>query len=147
MARDQGKAAQEAASEASKAGVYVFAVAVGTRVGEPIPIVNEDGSHAGYQKDSAGKPVYSQLNIDLLNQLVQLGDPEAKTADRVFEFDGQSDTASAVVEQLDTLQKSAMQASMRHTSNEKFQYFLFPALLLLLLELLLTERRKLRGNS
>ncbi|MGC6418746.1 MAG: VWA domain-containing protein [Bradymonadia bacterium] len=147
VARDQGKAAQEAASEASKAGVHVFAVAVGTRVGEPIPIVNEDGSHAGYQKDSAGKPVYSQLNIDLLNQLVQLADPEAKTSERVFEFDGQSDTASAVVEQLDTLQKSAMQASMRHTYNEKFQYFLFPALLLLLLELLLNERRKIRGVS
>ncbi|MBV71400.1 MAG: aerotolerance regulator BatB [Myxococcales bacterium] len=141
VATDQGEAAKKAATKAAKEGITVFSIAVGTRVGEPIPVVNDDGSHAGYQKDSSGKPVYSRLNIDLLNTLTSLSDPEGKKSRRVFEFDGQQDTLSMVVDELDSLQKSALQASMRHTYNEKYQYFLFPALLLLLLESRLSERR------
>jgi Ca-activated chloride channel family protein len=141
LSTDQGEAAKKAASKAAKEGVKVYALAVGTRVGEPIPIVNADGSHAGYQKDSSGKPVYSRLNVEFLTQLAKLADPEAVDAKRVFQYEGQENMAARLAESLDTLQKSAIEASMRHTYNEKYQYLLAPALLLLLLELRLSERR------
>ncbi len=141
VAGDDGEAAREAARKAAEAGVRLYAVAVGTRLGEPIPIVGEDGSHQGYQKDSAGKPIYSKLDVSLLEDLARLADPEATDRQRVFQYDG-DDVSSMIAAELETLQKSALESAMRHRYGEKFQYVLFPAILLLLLDLLIGERRR-----
>ncbi|MFN3198845.1 MAG: vWA domain-containing protein [Bradymonadia bacterium] len=142
VARDKGEAAQAAAKEAAEAGVRIFAVAVGTKLGEPIPIVAEDGTHAGYQKDSSGKPIYSQLNIELLEQLADLADPEAIDDPRVFQFDGSTPVADELIAALGTLQRAVMESSLRQAFGEKYQYILGPALLLLIAELWIRERRR-----
>jgi Ca-activated chloride channel family protein len=148
VASDQGEAAKTAAREAAEAGVRVFAIAVGTRLGEPIPILNEDGTHAGYQKDRAGKPIYSKLNIALLEDLARLADPEAPAdARRVFHDDGTESVADDVAAELSTLQRHAMEANIRHTYGEKFQWALLPAIALLLVELLVGERRRRRREE
>ena len=55
---------KEAAQEAKDAGILLYAVAVGTRSGEPIPILNKDGTHVGYQRDRSVS-IYSKLNMHL----------------------------------------------------------------------------------
>ncbi len=147
VAGDQGAAAKEAAQKAAEAGIKIYAVAVGTRLGEPIPIVNPDGTHAGYQKDSAGKPIYSKLDVKLLEELARLADPAATDEQRVFQYDGSRSIAPVLHDELDTLQKSTMEAALRHTYGEKFQYALLPAVLLLLLDLLVGERRRRRREE
>lgn len=142
-----GEAAREAARKAAEAGVKLFAVAVGTRLGEPIPLVAEDGSHQGYQKDSTNKPIYSKLDVQLLEDLARLADPDATDRQRVFQYDGGAAVAPALAAELDTLQKTALEAAMRHRYGEKFQYVLFPAVLLLLLDLLIGERRRRRREE
>ena len=148
VASDQGEAAKAAAKEAGEKGIQIFAIAVGTRLGEPIPLLDEDGKHQGYQKDQAGKPIYSKLNIALLEDLARLADPAAATdARRVFQYDGSEQVADAVADELDTLQKSAVEAAIRHTYGEKFQWALLPAIALLLVELLVGERRRRRPGE
>lgn len=147
VATDQGEAAKEAARKAAEAGIKLYAVAVGTRLGEPIPIFKEDGSHGGYQKDNAGKPIYSRLNMELLEELTRLADPENAEATRVFHFEGTNPIAGSLAAELDTLQKTALANAMRHTYNEKFQYVLVPAILLLLIELFIGERRRRRDDE
>ena len=147
VATDQGEAAKEAARKAAEAGIKLYAVAVGTRLGEPIPIFKEDGSHGGYQKDNAGKPIYSRLNMELLEELARLADPESAEATRVFHFEGTNSIAGSLAAELDTLQKTALANAMRHTYNEKFQYVLVPAILLLLIELFIGERRRRRDDE
>lgn len=142
VAGDDGEAAKEAARTAAEAGVRIYAVAVGTRLGEPIPIVGPDGSHKGYQKDSEGKPIYSKLDVKLLEEITRLADPEATDAQRVYQYDGSADMAAPLAAELDTLQKTALESAMRHRYGEKFQFLLFPAILLLLLDLLIGERRR-----
>lgn len=143
---DDGEAAREAARKAAEAGVKLYAVAVGTRLGEPIPIVGDDGSHQGYQKDGQGKPIYSKLDVQLLEELARLADPEATDRQRVFQYDG-ADVSAVLAAELDTLQKTALESAMRHRYGEKFQYVLFPAILLLLLDLLIGERRRRRREE
>lgn len=144
VASELGEDAKAAAKEAAEKGVKIFAVAVGTKLGEPIPIVKADGTHAGYQKDSFGKPIYSQLNLGLLEQLADLADPEAVEAARVFHFDGGAPVAESLVKALGGLQRAAMESSLRQAYGEKFQYVLGPALLLLIAEMLIRERRRRR---
>ena len=142
---DQGEAAKAAARKAAEQGIKLFAVAVGTRLGEPIPLVDGNGDHAGYQKDSSGKIIYSKLDMALLEDLTRLADPEApEGSQRVLHFDGSAPVAGALADQLDTLQKTALEGSLRHKHGEKYQYALLPALLLLLIELLVGERRRHR---
>lgn len=147
VAGDQGEAARAAAQKAAEAGVKLHAIAVGTRLGEPIPIVNPDGTHGGYQKGSDGKPIYSKLDVNLLEDLARLADPAATGRQRVFQYDGGQSVAPALAAELDTLQKSVMEAGLRHTYGEKFQYLLLPAVLLLLLDLLIAERRRRRRED
>ncbi|MCA9547239.1 MAG: VWA domain-containing protein [Myxococcales bacterium] len=145
--KDLGEAAKEAAKKASEAGVKIYAVAIGTLLGEPIPVLNDDGSHAGYQRDSEGKPIYSKLNMDLLEELADLADPQDVEALRVLHHDGSESMAVALANALDTLQKSTIESSLRHRFGEKFQYAILPAVLLLLIEVLLGERARRRRRE
>lgn len=147
VSTDDGDAARAAARKAAEAGIKLYAVAVGTRLGEPIPVLNEDGSHAGYQKDSQGKPIYSKLNVTLLEELADLADPANTSASRVFQYDGAEAVSAAVGKELDALQKSALESSIRHRHGEKFQFALVPAILLLLIDLLIGERRRRRTGG
>src|SRR3954464_2707330 len=54
----------EAADEASKLGVKIFTVGVGSRSGELIPEYDEQGKVTGYVKDPDGKYVTSRLGED-----------------------------------------------------------------------------------
>ena len=144
VAGDEGKAVKEAARKAAEAQVKLYAVAVGTRSGEPIPKLDAEGNHAGYQTGTDNKVIYSKLNVDLLEELADLADPEATEATRVYQYDGAEPVSPALAGDLDQLQKTALEKSIRHKHGEKFQYALLPAILLLLFELLLGERRRRR---
>lgn len=147
VSRDQGEAAREAARAAAEAGVKLFAIGVGTRLGEPIPIYDDQGNHAGYQKDSEGKPIYSKLNLPLLEELARLADPADPDAERVFQYDGSDPVAPRLAQLFDGLQKTTLETMVRHAYGEKFQYALLPAVVLLLLDLLVGERARRRRSG
>lgn len=142
VAPGAGEAAKKAAQKAAEAGIKLYAIGVGTMVGEPIPLVDGNGQHAGYQKGLDGKPIYSKLNLPLLETLAQLADPQNVKAKHVWAYDGTTDVAAELAAALGDLQKTTLEASIRHQFGEKFQYALLPAILLLLAELLLAERRR-----
>ncbi len=144
---DEGEAVKEAAREAGEKGIQLYAVAVGTRLGEPIPVLNEDGTHKGYQKDSRGKAIYSRLNVALLEELTRAASPSDPEAQRVFQFDGTQPVAELLATSLERLQKAALETAIRQEYGEKYQYLLAPAILLLLLQISIGERKRRRETS
>jgi Ca-activated chloride channel family protein len=142
LSPEAGEGVKEAAREAAEAGVQLYAVAVGTRSGEPIPILNKDGTHAGYQRDRSGKPIYSKLNMTLLEEAARLADPEHPKMRKVFAFDGTRDVSLELSEAFNKLQRSRLESAVRHRYGERYAYPLGLALALLLLELLLSDRRR-----
>jgi Ca-activated chloride channel family protein len=137
---DRAKAAKAAAKKAGEEGVLVLAIAVGTAMGEPIPILDDAGNHKGYVRGQDGQPVVSKLNLSLLEELT--GTTADMEAPRVFLFNGVNDVITPLTATLKSLQRSALEMAMRHRYNEKYQYLLFPAILLLLIEVLLSDRRR-----
>lgn len=137
-----GEAAKKAAQKAAEAGVRIYAIGVGTMTGDPIPLYDNAGNHAGYQQDSTGKPIYSKLNLKLLEELSRLSDPANPNEMRVFLDDGQTPVLDAVLGALEKQQRTTLEASIRHQYGERFQLLLIPALLLLLVEMRVRERRK-----
>ena len=138
---EKGKAARAAAQEARDQGIQIMAVGVGTLSGHFVPQVDENGDTTTLSS------VESALNLDLLEEFT---DPESKCGQvdtddanrRVFEYDGSDRTTSALVDAFDTLQQSAIADKTRHRHNEKFQYLILPAIVLLLVNLLIERRRK-----
>lgn len=132
---DHEGAAIEAAQKAAEQGVRIFTVGVGTASGNPVPILGPDGSSVGSQKDEAGNLVFSALNMDLLEKIA------TATGGKAFHYDRQS-VVLPLFQSLDALEKAEYQAQFQSLGEDRFQYLLGPALLLLLAEWLLGNRKR-----
>lgn len=55
--------------QAARVGMHIFALALGTQEGAPIPLYNTQGKQEGYQKDEQGAVVISRLNESLIKSL------------------------------------------------------------------------------
>ncbi|HEY0713311.1 MAG TPA: VWA domain-containing protein, partial [Polyangia bacterium] len=71
----------EVAKAAAKLGIKIYAIGIGSRSGELVPQVNEDGQIAGYAKDNNGQYVTSRLAEDMLSQLATTTNGESLRAD------------------------------------------------------------------
>jgi hypothetical protein len=73
----------------------------------------------------------------------ELGD--MKSIQRVFQLDGQREVLNEIENSLSRLKKHELQSMIRESNDEKYAYALIPALLLLWLELLISDQRKMHS--
>ncbi len=126
------------ADEAARLGIKVYTVGIGSRSGELIPEVNEDGTVVGYIKDSEGKYVTSRLAEDTLSQIA------LKTGGEYLRTDPKRFGVEAVEASLMGLKRTENDARLVKQYDEVFEILLLPAFLLLVGEACASERK--RGN-
>jgi len=122
---------EEAAKKASERGIRIFTVGIGTSEGELIPL--EAG---GYVKDRSGQVVKSRLGESTLQQI-------ATTTGGVYmaASGGVLDLAALHREHIDTLQKRELSSTLERRFENRFQFPLGLAILLLAIEPLIGDRR------
>lgn len=120
--------------ELAKKGVRIFAIGAGTAQGAPIPERDDFGQLKGYKKDN-GQIVMSKVNTDFLRQLAAAG----KGAYYHASFTG--DEVRQLEADLGRLEKSEFESDFMKKYDERFQIPLIIAFVLLLLEMLMTERK------
>jgi Ca-activated chloride channel family protein len=130
---------KEAISEAKKTGLKIISVGIGTQTGAPVPIKNENGAISDYVKDMSGKVVVSKINTGLLKSVA------SETGGKYFDDSGK-DISGELSKTLKDLEKNKSEISERNGKIDRFQIFLFVALLLLFIELLFPVKR-LRNES
>ena len=133
---DHSEDAAKAAEEASKDGIRIITIGVGTKKGGVIPI-KKNGILQNYKKDKNGETVITKLNAKTLKDI-------AENAKGRY-IDG-SNTAQAVGELVSLLsgfEKNEFEAKQVSDFKDRFQWFLGAALLFLLLDILVLERRTL----
>ena len=115
------------ASEALKAaGIKVFTVGIGSATGEPIPVLDKQGDRTGYLKDpTTGQTVLSRLDEAGLESIAQA------TGGEYFHRAG-GVAVPEVAARIDRLQKTELESRITVRYDERFQLFLLPGLLLLL---------------
>jgi Ca-activated chloride channel family protein len=126
----------EAADEASKLGVKIFTVGVGSRSGELIPEYDEQGKVTGYVKDPDGKYVTSRLGEDALAEIAK------RTNGAFFHADAQHFGVDEAARALAGLKRSEDDTRLVREYDEVFEWLLGPALLLLIGEACMNERRR-----
>jgi Ca-activated chloride channel family protein len=122
---------EDAARKAAARGIRVFTVGIGTPEGELIPL--ETG---GYVKDRGGQVVKSRLGESTLQQI-------ATTTNGYYlaTAGGAIDLAGLHRTHIDTLQKKELTSTLERRFENRFQFPLGLAILLLVVEPLIGDRR------
>jgi Ca-activated chloride channel family protein len=131
---DQESGWQSYIEELQKQNIFVFTVGVGIRSGAPIPIKDKDGNTTGWKKDKQGNIVKTRLDE---NTLIQVA---SRCGGQYFRLTDTSAVDTFIIG-LKTFERSVLKKKLKLEKKQRFYFFLIPGILLLLLELLLSERR------
>ena len=130
---------EAAAKKAAEEGVQVHVVGVGSRTGEPIPLVDEKGRSQGYLKDRAGRTVVSRLNEEMLRKVGASGSGLVALPGPQGGID-----LNPVRQHLGTLRRADMEDRVVRVYEERYQWFLVPAFLLMVVASLLRPSKPRR---
>ena len=128
---DHEPGALEAARELAKRGIKLYVLGVGSPTGAPIPIPGT----SEYRRDEQGQVVVTQLNEEMCREL-------AKAGNGVYIHVDNTNAAQRMVEtELDKLAKKESEISVYSEFDEQFQAVALLALLLLILEACILDRK------
>ena len=131
---DHEEMAVKAAKEATEEGVVICTVGMGSEKGVPIPIVR-NGKKIGIKKDKDESTVLTKLNEENLIQIAQAGNGTyTKTR-------GLNLNLRKILDRINEIEKTTLKKDRYSTYDDQFQWFLLPALLLLLLDFMIFEKR------
>ena len=126
----------EAAREARKQGVIIYTIGIGTKNGEPIPIVDEKGNIIGHKKDKDGNVVMSRLDQLTLQKIALVTDGKYYHATPgEFELD-------KIYDEINKMEKKELSNRLFTQYEDRFQYFLGIVLILLSIEFVLGDRKR-----
>ena len=126
--------AMRAAKDAAGQGIIVHTIAMGSPEGAPIPVY-ANGQQIGYMKDKDGNTVVTKLNADLLKQIAETTNG---TAVRATSSDAGLEN---ILEQIRKMGKKLISTKVYRDFDEQFEFFIVPALLLLLIDIFITEKK------
>ncbi|HEX3857781.1 MAG TPA: VWA domain-containing protein [Verrucomicrobiae bacterium] len=137
---DSETGALAAAQNAAKAGLKIFTIGIGTAAGDLIRVTDANGN-SDYVRDEQGNVVKSHLNENLLQQIA------GATGGFYLPLRG-ADTMDTLYERgLEPLPKSESSEKLIRRYHEQFQWPLAIAILFLLAEMFLPERKKSKVQS
>jgi Ca-activated chloride channel homolog len=137
---DSETEALAAAKNAAKDGLKIFTIGIGTAAGDLIRVTDANGN-SDYVRDEQGNVVKSHLNENLLQQIA------GATGGFYLPLRG-ADTIDTLYERgLEPLPKSESSEKLIRRYHEQFQWPLAIAILFLLAEIFLPERKKSKIQS
>jgi Ca-activated chloride channel homolog len=123
---NHGEDAKDAANEAFDDGIVLYTVGVGTEQGGPIPF---GGLQGMYKRDENNEVVTTKADFDGLQRMASAG------GGRAYHLKQQDAALRSLKNEVNNLEKRKIQLRSGSEMESWYQWFLFPALLLLLIEL------------
>lgn len=137
---DNDENALEAAQAAAKEGMKIFTIGIGTADGELLRVKDAKG-RTDYIRDDQGNVVKSRLNETLLQQIAGATDGGA-----YYRLTGAKTIDSLYEQFLAPLPKSEGQEKLVKRYHERYHWPLAVAIVLLLAEMLMPERKRTKGS-
>ncbi len=134
--------------EANSKDVAIYAIGFGSPAGSPIPVYDENGNQIGYKKDKQGNIVITKLNPEILKEIT------SKCNGKYYLSSNTSDELEKIYNDLAKIEKTEYGARRVVEYEDRFYYFLFPAILLLIIDFFISSNKsswlvkieKLRGG-
>jgi Ca-activated chloride channel family protein len=132
---------EAAAAAAAEQGVIIFTVGIGSPAGVPIPLRNERGDVTGYKEDKEDRKVTSRLGESALEAVA------ATTRGKYYRSTPEGIELRKIYEDIAAMDKKSLSSRLQTTYEERFPIPLGAALLLLVLEAGLGERRRAASTA
>jgi len=124
----------EQAELAASSGITIYTIGMGLVEGGPIPVYNGD-KLVGFKKDKEGNAIVSKLDETLLQQIATIGKGMYVRATN-------SETGlNRIFDDINEIQKSEIESKQFADYENQFQYFLAFALILMILDLFIFEKK------
>lgn len=127
--------ALQAAQLAVKDNIIIHTVSIGTPEGAPIPVKDRNGKTIGFRRDRNDATVISKPDFQLLADIAQ------QTGGISVDGNQPGNAINSLKKELEKLEKQRGDALQFADWDSLFHLFAFPALILLILDFLIIERK------
>ncbi len=114
--------------------VLIYTIGFGTPEGEPIPVMDENGTVVDYKHDQNGEVVLSMLDEGTLQAIAQSGNG------KYYRASADGSELQSLLSEIDSLQKDQLQSRFETTLIERYQIFLGIAIVLFVFSGLIPDR-------
>ena len=133
---DNEPGALEVARKLTNEGLHIYTMAIGTKKGAPIPLRDDLGQIQDYKRDKSDNIVLSRVQDKLLRDMARIGKGQFAYASVG------GNEVKLLIDDLNQLEKRKFEEDQFVNHQEQFQIILALALLLMFVEILLSERIK-----
>ena len=125
----------QAVKDAVAKDIKIYTIGLGSPDGVPIPIYNNTGQQIGFKKDNNGNVVLTKLDASILQEIASAGNGQ------YFHGSNYEDQLNDIYNDLSKLEKTEFGVKKVTDYEDRFYYFLIPALILLILEFFISETK------
>jgi Ca-activated chloride channel family protein len=126
----------KSAENAAREGLVVYTVGVGSDRGSPIPLGSGNQQSMGFKKDRGGEVVMSRLDSYTLKRIA------LKTGGNYYHMTPAGGAMDSVYKQISDMEKKELGSRQFAHNEDRFQPFVGLAVLCLILELVIPERKR-----
>jgi Ca-activated chloride channel family protein len=132
---DHGSDPLKAAEEAAAEGIRIYTIGIGSVQGEPVPVKNKRGMVTGYKKDREGSVVVSKLDQTTLQKIA------LTTGGKYYHATSGEMELEKIYSEISKMEKKELEGKLMTQYEDRYQIFIFLAIVCLTIEFLLSERR------
>jgi Ca-activated chloride channel homolog len=122
-------------NDATAKNIKIYCIGLGSPQGSPIPVNNAQGQAVDFKKDNEGNTVITKLDEPILQHIASIGNG------KYFRGTNYEDHLDKIYSDLSNMQKAEFGVKKITQYEDRFYYFLAPAIILLLIEFFLSERK------
>jgi Ca-activated chloride channel family protein len=126
---------QDASYDAKKNDIAIYTIGLGSPDGVPIPVYNDQGQQVGFKKDKDGNIVLSKLDETTLKEIA------SETGGQYLRSANDRDELEIIYDDLSKIKKTELGEKRVTDYEDRFYYFLAPAIFLLVGEFFMSERK------
>lgn len=124
-----------AVSDAQEKNIKIYAIGLGSPDGVPIPIYDPRGKPMGFKQDRMGNTVLTKLDESILIKITEQGDG------KYFRGSNYDDHLDKIFKDLSDIEKTEFGVKKVTDYEDRFYYFLIPAVMFLFVEFFMTDRK------
>jgi Ca-activated chloride channel family protein len=125
----------DAVENATSNKIKIYAIGLGSGGGVPIPVYNRYGQSVGFKKDRAGNTVLTKLNEEALKRIAVEG------GGKYYRGTNYEDYLDEIYTELSELEQAEFGIKKVTDYEDRFYYFLIPAIFLLVVEFFISEKK------
>ncbi|HCY76398.1 MAG TPA: hypothetical protein DHV28_10795 [Ignavibacteriales bacterium] len=124
-----------AVEKATDKDIKIYTIGLGSPEGVPIPVYDNRGNEIGYKQDNNGQTILTKLNENILKKIANDGNG------KYYRGNNYEDYLDKIYSDLSKLEQAEYGVKKVTDYEDRFYYFLAPAILLLLMEIFVTDKR------